>query len=282
MKIFRKLFAFLSAAVMTVSAASMPAFAENPTKVIDDADILSVTEEVALQGKIEDVIEKYQNAYDIVILTVNSTNGRSIVSFADDYYDYNDYGYDSESSGLIFVVDMGGRQWYISTCGRAISAFTDYGLDKMGEKAASYLSNGNYYSGFSKFIDIADEYIDQFESTGIAYDVPKHSSSYDYEYGYERSKAKTLLVAALCGLITAFIVSMSFKSQLKTAKMQTNAQHYIRMGSFHVTHSSDQFLYKNVTKTKIESSSGGGSYRGGSRTHRSSSGRSHGGRGGRF
>ena len=278
MKFFKKAIAFLGAAIMAVSALSVTASAENPDKVIDNADLLSDTEELALESQIAAVIEKYNNGYDIVILTSNGTDGKSITAFADDYYDYNGYGYDSVYSGLIFVVDMSGRQWYISTCGKAIDAFTDYGLDDIGNSAANYLSNGNYQSGFSTFIKLADEYIYQYESTGIPYDVrSKRKDSPEAKKEF----LSYFLSSAVIGLIVALAVCLTLKSQLKSAKMQINAQQYIRSGSFRVTNMRDIFLYKTVSKTRRESSSGGG-HSGGSSTHRSSSGRSHGGRGGRF
>lgn len=250
----------------------------NPDKVIDDADILSDTEELALQGKIEEVIGKYNQAYDIVILTTNGTGGKRMVDFADDYYDYNGYGYDAQASGLIFVLDMSGREMYISTCGRAIGAFTDYGIDVILDEVIDLFSGGNYYSGLNKFVVLADDYIDKYESTGIAYDVSRAPA---YSTASKVERAKTFLVSALVGLIISLVICLSLRSQLKSAKMQTNAQPYIRTGSFRVTNAREYYLYKNVTRTKIERSSGGGG-RGGSSTHRSSSGRSHGGRGRRF
>lgn len=276
MKIFKKLSAFLAASVLAVSAAVIPVYAENSDKVVDNAGILSDTEELALEAKISDVIAKYNYNYDIVILTSNGTDGKSIVAFADDYYDYNGYGYDSQASGLILVLDMDGRNWYISTTGKAINAFTDYGLDDIGEIIVPYFSNGSYYVGFSKFADTADDYIYQYESTGRAYDVNK---PYPYAPTSKKRTGTTFLISCLTGLVIAGVICMTLKAQLKSAKMQNNAQQYIRSGSFHVTNAREYYLYRNVTKTRVESNSGG---RGGSSTHRSSSGRSHGGRGGRF
>ena len=286
MNIFKKAFAFLAASVMAASVFTMTVCAENSHKVVDDACILSDSEEAALEAKINEVIEKYDYSYDIVIHTTNRTFDKDIEAYSDDYYDYNDYGYDSQKSGIIFVVDMGDRWWHMGTTGKAITVFTDYGLEKIDDKVIGYLSDGNYYKCFYKFVELADDYINQYESTGEAYDV--HRSSGSSSSAQERTteeKIEVLFISCFIGLIVALIVCLVLKAQLKSAKMQTNAGQYIRTGSFRVTNAREYFLYKNVTRTKIDrdSGGGGGSHRsGGSTTHRSSSGTSHGGRSGRF
>jgi len=82
------------------------------------------------------------------------------------------------------------------------------------------------------------------------------------------------------GLIGGFIGVSSLKSSMTTVRMQTDAQNYVRANSLTLTAQSDRFLYKQVQRIpRSDGNSGGG---GGSTTHRSSSGRSHGGRSGRF
>lgn len=286
MKIFKKFLAALAASVMAVSTVSISVYANNSDKVVDNACILSDTEEADLESQINEVIEKYDYSYDIVIHTTNRTFDKDIEAYSDDYYDYNDYGYDSEASGIIFVVDMGERYWHMGTTGKAITVFTDYGLKKIDDKVIGYLSDGDYYRCFSKFVELADDYINHYETTGEAYDVRRSSgSSNSAQERTTEEKIEVLFMSIFIGMIAALIVCLVMKAQLKSAKMQTNAMQYIRSGSFQVTNSREYFLYRTLTKTRIESNSGGGggSHRsGGSTTHRSSSGRSHGGRSGRF
>ncbi len=67
--------------------------------------------------------------------------------------------------------------------------------------------------------------------------------------------------------------------QLKSVSMQTAAGNYIKSNSLKIIDSKDMFLYANLSKTKIEKAQSSSS---GSSTHRSSSGRSHGGSRGKF
>lgn len=272
MKLLKKIAAAFAAAVMC-AALPYPVCAENSRKVIDEADLLSDSDEQSLESYINEVIEKHDFAYDIAVVTVNSTDGKSAEAYADDYYDYNDYGYDSEGSGLLLLVDMGGRNWHISTKGKGIRAFTDYGISQIGDEVASRLGNESYYGAFKKFVDMADSYIEKYESSGKAYDVGNKPKDYGKMFG----------MSLASGMIVAVIVCICMGSQLKTAVRQTAARVYIRNGSMRITNSQDIFLYNTVSKTKIETdsgSSGGGG--GGSSTHVSSSGSSHGGGGGKF
>ena len=80
------------------------------------------------------------------------------MDYADDFYDYNGYGYGDSNDGLILIVVMDTSDWWISTCGKAIKTFTDAGIEYIGEQIVPYLSNGDYYGAFDKFADLCDEF----------------------------------------------------------------------------------------------------------------------------
>ncbi len=272
MNMLKKVLSFISAAVVLLTVTSMTAYAENSDKVVDNADILTDSEEAELEDMILDIIEKHGRKYDIAVVTTYGTNGKSIEAFADDYYDYNGYGYGSKNSGIILAIDMEERAYHMSTCGEGITVFTDYGLERLDSNFVSFLSSGDYSDAFRSFADESDELIDYYESNGKPYDIyrKKHYVLY-------------FMIALAAGLIIAATVCGMMSSQLKSVNMQTQAENYIRQGSFRVTGGTDKFLYSNVTKTRVSSSSGSSGHRsGGSSTHSSSSGSSHGGHGGHF
>ena len=41
--------------------------------------------------------------------------GKTAEAYADDYYDYNGYGYGENDDGLLLLVSMGEREWAITT-----------------------------------------------------------------------------------------------------------------------------------------------------------------------
>ncbi len=69
---------------------------------------------------------------DVVIVTENGLGGKSIRDFADDYFDYNGYGYGKGKDGILLLVDMDSRNYWMSTRGYAIDVFTDARIDYIG------------------------------------------------------------------------------------------------------------------------------------------------------
>ncbi|MBQ8828361.1 MAG: TPM domain-containing protein [Clostridia bacterium] len=265
------LFVLIFSMCFSVSAfASSDSFgSDSQARVIDDADILSDSEEEDLLDYADSVSEEYE--FDIVIVTTGSLGGKSPMSYADDYFDYNGYGYGDTTDGILFLVSMEDRDWWMSTSGYGITAFTDAGLEYIDEQVIDYLNDGDYKEAFDEFIRICDDFLEQAEK-GEPYDysnLPKELLSWLWIPG-----------SILIGLVIAFICVGVMKSKLRTVRSQPAANSYVKAGSMQLREQRDLFLYRTVTKRPKPKNSGSGS--GGSRTHSSSSGSSHGGRGGKF
>lgn len=59
-------------------------------RLVDRADLLSELEEEELEARLDEISERQQA--DVVVVTVNSLDGKSAQDYADDFYDYNGYG----------------------------------------------------------------------------------------------------------------------------------------------------------------------------------------------
>ena len=62
--------------------------------------------------------------------------------YADDLYDYCQYGYGPDMDGVLLLVSVGDRKWHISTCGYGITAFTDAGIQYLGEQMTPFMADG--------------------------------------------------------------------------------------------------------------------------------------------
>ena len=244
--------------------------------MVDEAALLSAAEAAALREKLEVLSAKWKN--DIVIVTVNSTGGAKPMDFADDWFDYNGYGQATtgditDGDGLLLLISMEEQDWWISTKGYSIYAFTDAGIEFLGKQLkADGLSDGDYAKAFGGFADWCDKFFERAQA-GSPYDkgtLPKTSGDV----------GALMLFAFGGGLGIAWIVTRGMTNKLKTVQKKQQAADYVRPGSLQIFYQNEQFLYKNVVSVKKEtnSSSGGG----GSSTHSSSSGSSHGGGGGKF
>ncbi len=235
-------------------------------RVVDNGGLLSGTEETNLEESLESLRQAYQ--MDIVIVTEESIGDATPREYADDYFDFEGYGCGVGRDGALLLISMEERDWYISTSGYGIQVFTDAGIEYIGEQITPELADEDYYGAFSEFSVLCEKFIVQAK-TGEPYDIQSLPKA-DFAVG------KTLLIALTVGFVIALIVTLIWKGQLKSVRKQTGADVYTKQGSMQIRQATDLFLYRDLRRVKRETSSGG------SGTHRSSSGRSHGGGGGKF
>lgn len=264
-------------------------------RLVDDAYLLSEYEAEMLLEKLDEISE--QERVDVVVVTVNSLDGKTSTEYADDFYDYNGYGMGDNDDGILLLVSMGDRDLATSTHGSAINIFSDYTQEYIIDQFIEDLGAGNYSIAFNTFADLCRDYIVQSKTVYTDEpDKPDTSGDYagDYDDGLTREGGlfRTIralfiravymfpsymtLVVILMGAIIAFIITGIMRSKLKSVRMQSSASNYVINNSLNITDSRDSFLYSSISKVKIQKPSSSSSS-GGSSTHRSSSGRSHGG-----
>ena len=281
----KKLFSVLLLLALILSL-TVPCFAieTDPPHVVDYAGLLSSDQVAELNRQIENLRSELE--LDIVIVTTYGTGGQGVQAYADDFYDENGYGYGDTNSGILLLLDMEAREWYMSTCGDAIYIFTDYGLDQLGEAILPWLSNGDYYHAFLAWISGLAPYVKAYHA-GSPVDGYVAPDEYESPYGDEiyyyddhvGIRIQPFPVALIAGLIAAVVTVLIMRSKMNTAKMQKSAANYLKDGSFRLRQRSDMYLYSRVSRTARPKNTSSG---GGSSVHRSSGGISHGGRGGRF
>lgn len=215
--------------------------------VEDYADVLTNSEEAILIAKLDALGSEYN--IEIGAITVDSYEGKAPQDFADDFYDYNGYGYGDNDDGLIVVFNTGkvdgNRNLAISTHGKGVELLTDMEIDLIIEMMINPIKNGDFAGAFDNFIVECEGAFD--ESVPFFW-IP---------------------VSILVGFGLAFLIVKIQASKLKTVIARVDASDYV--GNVILTGQYDNFMYKNVRSTPRAQSSSGSS------THRSSSGRSHGG-----
>ena len=272
--LFAALAALILAAALAVPAFAVEGgFADLYYRIFDDAEVLTEDEDNELEASLEEL--SVRQSFDVVVATIDSLEDEGYTSmeeYADDLYDYCQYGYGENRDGVLLLVSIGDRKWHISTCGYGITAFTDAGIQYLGEQMTPFMADGDYAGAFRTFVQWTDAYVTAARE-GHPYDVdnmPHESLSIMY-----------LGLALVIGLVTALIVTGVMKSQLKSVAPQQDATSYVRQGSMKLTNQRDLFLYRDVHRTERpkETSSGDS---GGSSTHTASRGSTHGGGGGSF
>lgn len=236
-------------------------------RVTDNANLLSKSEKEKLTKQIDEISSR-QN-FDVNILTVNGmpSGYNSIMEFADDVYDYCGMGQGVDHDGCLLVVDMKTRKWHISTAGFGITALTYAGLEYIEKQFKPYLSDKKYYKSFSTFAELCDDFVTQAK-TGQPYDRGNLPKNINYPMW--------ILSSIGIGTIGAFIILERLRSKMKSVKHKPEASDYIVEGSMNIKNSKDVFLYSTINRVRRADTKTGSS------THTSSSGTSHGGRGGSF
>ena len=240
-------------------------------KVYDFAELLTPSEEEQIYNRVQKFINKTN--LDLAVVTINDNNKFSAMEYADDFYDYNDFGTDSEYSGVLFLVDMDTREIYMSTTGKAISMYSDYRIDMTLDAIYQDFSNENYLNGITKFVAI----IENYDTIGLP-------SNKDSKYAINNEgevyrKFPWLIVFGIPSVITAIVIGILI-SKNKLVRVATSSREYLDKDSLQIKTVSDRLVSTNTIA--VPRSSGSSSGGGGSSRHSGSSGRSHGGGGHRF
>ena len=275
---------YLILTISMIFTVILPVSASEYYPLFDEPDLLTDSQETELIAKLENICAQKQ--MEVVVAAFETIGDYTPMEYADDFYDQNGYGYGSNNTGILLLLDMDSREWYMSTCGDAIYIFTEYGLEQLGEEILPWLSDGEYYRAFLAWLSGLSPYVKAYRNGSPidgfvppdAYDSPYGDEIYHYE-DHVGIRVRPFPVALVIGLIAALVTILVMRANMNTAKLQSGAVDYLKKGSFHLRRRSDMFLYSRVTKTARPKESSGG---GGSSVHRSSGGVSHGGRGGKF
>lgn len=270
MKMIKKgVFTIFFALLLCVMPAMFVYAADDMPRLVDEADLLSDSDEAELLGKLDEISERQQ--MDIVVLTVNSLEGKSPEEYADDFYDYNGYGFGDGRDGILFLISMGEREMCISTAGYGITAFTDAGQNYIYDQIMTYIKDGDYATAFTIFAAQCDGFITQAR-TGEPYDIDNLPEE-------PFSVIGALIIAVGIGFIISLIATGIMRLQLHSVYSRQAAEDYMIKDSMQVTRSNDLFLYKQVERREKpkEVEQEKPISQGGSTTHVSSSGTTHGG-----
>jgi uncharacterized protein len=239
-------------------------------RVVDEAGVLSASARTALAEEVDTIAQRYK--FDVVIVTQNSLAGKAAQDFADDYFDQNGYGSGPSRDGMLFLITMQERAFHLSTSGSGIQTFTDYGIRRTIKRIKPALREGRYFDACTLLLSDTVYYLEQVRD-GTPFDRGSDASE------VESRRTGWLFVMAMIAISAALAVVLALKAQLKAVRSSLSAEVLVKPDSFQIIERSDRFISTNTTRTARRTQSAGSA---GSTTHTSSSGRSHGGGGGRF
>lgn len=222
--------------------------------VVDQANIIPDDVETALIERCDTIAEEYK--MEVAIVTASDFGGLIAEAYADDFYDFNGYGYGENDDGMLVVYkpgEEGEREIWITTHGNGSSVFFQGIREGIITDMKDYLIAEDYEKAFNMYLDRAEEQLKP--GTPVIW----------------------LFVLACVGAVVGLLITGSMTAKNKTVIAQNQAKVYTRQGSMNVTGAQDVFAYSFIdTKPKAQNNDTDSS------THTSSSGRTHSGSGAKF
>lgn len=244
--------------------------------VVDFYEALSAQEIENLSNRIEKIREDH--FFDVVVVITENMEGKSSRDFADDFYDFNAYGLDSQNSGILMLINMADREVWVSTTGRGIEVFTDQRIDVMTDRIIVPLADGDFYKSVTVFLDDVATYL----SRGVpANQVTTHSPSQPLappKTYFQRvlslvGNPIVYVIALIISAVSTFALSLNSKG-----KKTTHSKTYEAEGSFDLSRKEDVYIREHISKVPLPKDPPKNT----SSTHRGSSGVKHGGGGKKF
>ena len=215
------------------------AYAAGEQVVFDEADLLTASEELALERRLMDVSRNYEA--QILVCTIPYLPGGDVDSYVDIVYDSMDFGYGENRDGVLLLVCMNPRQYRILSNGYAGVAINTSDIGYIGDAIVSDLSDGYYADAFHTFANECEYYLNGY------------INGYPYEVG------TWIVVSLVIGVVVALIALLVMWMKLKSVRRQNRAADYVKPGSMNLTLQEDIYLYRTVNRTKRETNSSSGS-----------------------
>ena len=244
---------FLTLALMLFLSTVVCSFAEGnnaDTFVYDKAGLLTESEEAILSEKLAAISQSF-NA-QVTLVTLSSSIYSDIYFSAENTYRDLKLGYGANRDGVLLLVCMDIREYYIYPNGFVEEALPGEYIDKICDGIDRDLPDDNYFAAFNTYAEKCEFYLNGYVN--------------GFPFDFQQSILISLGIGAAVGLIVVLIL----KAQLKSVRKNNHANAYVKDGSMHITHARDFFLYSRVSKTPKQtdssSSSGGSSRKGGGRS----------------
>ena len=253
------------------------AFDSAQNKIYDDADLLTASQEAALQERC--VSTAQSSLIDIIIVTTDNVGSKSSMTYSEDFFMAHDFGYDKKhGNAILLLINMDDREVWISTSGSGITYFSDTRIDNMITNITPYLSKADYDGACEYFLKRVATYMQTKPSSSDAGGNGSAQTVHDAASFSEKlltGLPYKLLISVAAALIITLIISYRAK-----AHMTVDESTYLADHKYAVHRQHDRFTH--TTSIRHQKSSGNGNGGGGGSSHSGSGGHSFGGGGGKF
>lgn len=240
------------ALILTMSPNVFAAF----EKVYDEANLLTEEE----RAEINDIAIQLsdQTELDVIIVTMDDSEGKSSAQYAQDFYEEHGFGYQGTLDGILFLLNMDEREVYIFTRDLAYDYISDARVEEILDQVYPALAEERYSESIQIFLAEVERFVETGLSPEAAMDRSGEAGG-NAHYGnvpesspFERIGIY-LLIAVVIGGIAVGVMAMG-----NQGRSTTNARTYLENNSFTVTKKIDRHYNTIVTRQKIQKNTGAG------------------------
>lgn len=215
-------------------------------RIYDNAGLLSEAEIRGLEAYAAE--KSREQGADFLFLTTRSTDGKSIRTYMEDFFDEWAVK-NGQENAVLLTVDMGNREVFLSGFGTAETRLDDGRIDMVLDRIVPYMQAGDYSAAFRETVETSSRYM-------------------EYRPGVnpESIFLKTWFQAAVALLLGGVAVgSMVYNAG---GRVTTSSRTYFDGNNTRVRSSEDRFRNKTVTRRRVpqNKSGGGGGFGGGGMT----------------
>ncbi|CAH0121438.1 YgcG family protein [Paenibacillus sp. CECT 9249] len=211
--------------------------------IYDEANLLSQEE----RDKLNAMANEYgaERETDMIVVTSKNVENIDVQLMTEDFYDDHAPGYDKpHGNAVILMLDMNNREVYLAGFYKAETYLDDGRLDKIRHKITPYLSDGDYYAAFEKYIKTAHNY--------MGFEPGVNPDNILFQLWFQ--------LAASVGIGGVVVGTMAYRSG---GRVTVNRRTYEDTSTSGILDGHDRYIRTTTTKRKIERNNSGGSGGGG-------------------
>jgi len=249
----RFLFLFTALVLAAALTGSALAFEKSPhTYVWDQADILTDSEEEALEALARQVSEKHQVGVYICAVWDYWSYGSQVYKAAENIYTDNGLGYGAGHDGAMLMLSMDERDFHTLGHGSGVEIFNDYALESMEDDFLDNFRVDDWYGGFADYIGSCDAILTRWEAGN-----PVRHTVWDTVK--EFYNPLTLTVGLVLAFVVSWLIASGVKASMNTAVEQAAARQYVSPnGGVRLRVQDDRYTHTTTIRHKIETGGGGG------------------------
>lgn len=255
-----KRFLSILTAVLLLALLAVPvSAAETPEHcVYDVAELLTDEEYWTLEDYAQEISTVQQCAvYFVTVEDYRDYGTGTIYDVSMDIFEGNGFGMGEKRDGVLLLLSMADRDYYLLAHGFGDTALTDYGKDYISEEFLDNFGDNDWYGGCMDYLTYTDALLSQARAGNI------------YDRGSSITGGQLWLWSLILGAGIAAVVCLLQRAMMrKKVRMQTDALGYLEGGKADITRRSDRYTHTTEIRREIKqetssTDSGGHSHSGG-------------------